>query len=236
VAATDGPSKGEDRGVPGDRGTAGPPFCYDYPRPAVTVDLAIFALSGDGLRVLLIRRKHDPFAGRWALPGGFLEIDEAIEDGARRELKEETGFDATGPISFLGAYGDPSRDPRGRTISLAHAAVIRGIPPDVSGGDDAAEAAWRLARSGSAALAFDHDAILAQALRWLGEGVRSGNLGLDLLPEEFDETEVRRMFRSLFDTTAGASQWLRRKERAGLIEPRAGSGRLYQVVKTGLVT
>ena len=110
-----------------------PPYCYDYPRPAVTVDLAIFALSGDGLRVLLIRRKHDPFAGRWALPGGFLEIDEAIEAGARRELREETGFAPTGPIAFLGAYGEPGRDPRGRTISLAHAAVLRGTPPASKG-------------------------------------------------------------------------------------------------------
>src|SRR4051794_35060492 len=103
-----------------------PPYCYEYPRPAVTVDQAIFAIDDDGLKVLLIKRKHEPFAGRWALPGGFLEIDEAIEDGARRELREETDLSSAGPISFLGVYGDPGRDPRVRTISLAHAAVLRG--------------------------------------------------------------------------------------------------------------
>jgi 8-oxo-dGTP diphosphatase len=206
-----------------------PPYCYDYPRPAVTVDLAIFALSGDGLRVLLIRRKHDPFAGRWALPGGFLEIDEPIELGARRELREETGFEATGPIAFLGVYGDPGRDPRGRTISLAHAAVVRAAPVEVAGGDDAAEAAWRLARA-SGPLAFDHDAMLGQALGWLAQGVRKGRLGLDLLPEEFDEADVKRLFRSLFDATVGAGHWLRRMEKAGLVEHRAGSGRLYRAV------
>jgi 8-oxo-dGTP diphosphatase len=212
-----------------------PPYCYDYPRPAVTVDLAVFGLAVDGLRVLLIRRGHEPFAGRWALPGGFLEMDEPIEAGARRELREETGFDANGPVHFLGAYGDPERDPRGRTISLAHAAVIREIPPGVAGGDDASEAAWRLARGGGGSLAFDHDAILADALRWLGDGVRSGNLGLDLLPEEFDEADVRRMYRALFDTIGGASHWLRRMEKAGLVEPREGSGRLYHAAKPGLV-
>src|SRR4051794_19316530 len=103
-----------------------PPYCYDYPRPAVTVDLVVFSLSGDELRVLLIRRKADPFAGRWALPGGFLEMDEPIADGARRELREETGLEAAGPLALIGVFGDPGRDPRGRTISLAHATVVRG--------------------------------------------------------------------------------------------------------------
>jgi 8-oxo-dGTP diphosphatase len=207
-----------------------PPYCYDYPRPAVTVDLAIFALTGDGLRVLLIRRKHAPFEGQWALPGGFLEIDEPIEDGARRELREETGYDATGPIAFLGVYGDPKRDPRGRTISLAHAAVIRGAPAEVAGGDDASEAGWRIARA-AGQLAFDHDAMLAHALDWLASGVRKGDLGLDLLPEEFDESEIKGMFRSIFRSPVGASHWLRRMEKAGRVEPRAGSGRLYHAVK-----
>lgn len=205
-----------------------PPYCYDYPRPAVTVDLAVFSLAADGLRVLLIRRKHDPFAGRWALPGGFLEIDEPIEAAARRELNEETGFDARGRVHFLGVYGDPSRDPRGRTISVAHAALIRGVTPEVAGGDDASEAAWRLAGCGREPLAFDHDAILEDALHWLAEGVRSGNLGLELLPDEFDEGDVRRLYRSLFRSSAGVRRWIARMERSGLVRTSKGSGRLRQ--------
>src|SRR5260370_25359895 len=107
------------------------PYCYDYPRPAVTVDLAAFALFRTDLRVLMIRRKKEPFAGRWALPGGFLEIDEPIEAAARRELREETGLDVTGPGAMIGVFVDPGRDPRGRTIRLAHAAAVRNRPVDL---------------------------------------------------------------------------------------------------------
>ena len=172
-----------------------PPYCYDYPRPAVTVDLVVFAIRNDALRLLLIRRKHDPFAGHWALPGGFLEVDEPIEAGARRELQEETGLVLAGPVDFLGVYGNPGRDPRGRTISLAHVSIIRGESPEVVGGDDAAEAAWLPARGDRGPLAFDHDEIVSHALRWLEDGVRSGRHQARFLPESLDETEARSLLR-----------------------------------------
>ena len=192
------------------------PYCYQYPRPAVTVDLAVFALEGEEIRVLLIRRKHDPFEGAWALPGGFLEMDEAIEAGARRELREETGFDATGPVEFLGVYGDPGRDPRGRTISFLHAATIRGGPSLVKGGDDASEAAW-MPPLRTAPLAFDHASMLEKALGWLAEGVRSGTLGLSLLPDQFEKADAARMLRATGGTGTGPSRWIARLERGGLI-------------------
>src|SRR5436190_23675086 len=106
-------------------------YCYDYPRPAVTVDLVLFALDRDALKVLLIRRKHDPFAGCWAFPGGFIEMDETLQAAARRELEEETGVSFRGPLATLGVYAEPNRDPRGRTISVAHVAVIGPPPPRV---------------------------------------------------------------------------------------------------------
>ncbi|MFO0951556.1 MAG: NUDIX hydrolase [Isosphaeraceae bacterium] len=142
-------------------------YCYDYPRASVTVDLVVFAEESGSPRVLMIRRKKDPFAGRWAFPGGFLEMDETIEAGARRELREETGLEIPGPVEFLGAWTAPGRDPRGRTISLVHIACLEGPPPAPQGSDDASEAAW-LDPAGLSGLAFDHDDILRAALEWLG--------------------------------------------------------------------
>ena len=141
------------------------PYCYEYPRPSLTVDLAVFAEVGGKTLVLLIRRKHDPFAGRWAIPGGFLEMDETAETAARRELKEETGVNHDGPVAFLGVWDAPGRDPRGRTISLAHVASVDGTPPRPTGADDAEESAWVDVETATG-LAFDHDEILKAALRW----------------------------------------------------------------------
>jgi len=118
------------------------PYCYEYPRPMVTVDLVVFGLGPEGLRALFIKRKKDPFAGLWAIPGGYLEIDEAIEAAARRELKEETGLQDLLVLEEIGVFGDPGRDPRGRTISVAHAGIVRAPLPRVKGGDDAEDAAW----------------------------------------------------------------------------------------------
>lgn len=140
-------------------------FCYEYPRPAVTVDLVAFYRSEARTRVLLIRRKHEPFAGRLALPGGFLEMEETLEAAARRELKEETGVEITGPVAFLGVWGDPGRDPRGRTISVVYIAEL-GSTATASGSDDAESAEW-LDVENATNLAFDHDAILEAGLKWL---------------------------------------------------------------------
>ena len=155
------------------------PYCYEYPRPMVTVDLAVFSLVEQSLRVLLIRRGREPFAGKWAIPGGFLEMDEPAEAGARRELREETGLEIAGPVEPIGFFAKPGRDPRGRTITLAHAAVVRPGEHKTQGGDDAAEAAW-IKTGDSIDLAFDHAEILDQALAWLRRGVIDRTLTLAL--------------------------------------------------------
>src|SRR4051794_30625140 len=115
-------------------------YCYDYPMPAVTVDI-ILVTREPRPHVLLIKRKADPFAGRWAFPGGFIEMDETLEGSARRELREETGVEAADLVQ-LHAFGDPGRDPRGRTISVAYLARVHREQVHPKAGDDAAEAGW----------------------------------------------------------------------------------------------
>jgi 8-oxo-dGTP diphosphatase len=132
-------------------------YCYDHPRPAVTADVAV--LSRDR-RILLVRRKGRPFKGSWALPGGFVEIDEPLDDAAARELEEETGL-AGLALRQLGAFGRPGRDPRGRTVSVVYVSVTD-EPPEPMAGSDALEARWWPLDS-LPELAFDHAEIIARA-------------------------------------------------------------------------
>ncbi len=135
-------------------------FSYEYPRPAVTVDV-VLATREVRPRVLLIQRKKDPFAGTWALPGGFVEENEKLADAARRELKEETSLDVA-DIEQLHTAGDPGRDPRGWTISVAYLARVNANELKPIAADDAEAVAWypldKLPK-----LAFDHAMILARA-------------------------------------------------------------------------
>ncbi|MEW6356407.1 MAG: NUDIX hydrolase [Planctomycetota bacterium] len=137
-------------------------YTYDYPRPCVTVDIVILRPEGDDLKVLLVRRKSDPYKGMWAIPGGFVEMDESLEDAARRELEEETGVTDV-EVKQLYTFGAPRRDPRTRVITVAYLAVIDSNRPNIRAGDDAAEAAWR-SMDNLPELAFDHADILAIAL------------------------------------------------------------------------
>jgi 8-oxo-dGTP diphosphatase len=139
-------------------------YTYDYPRPSVTVDLVLVTRDARP-KVLLIRRKHDPFAGLWALPGGFVDPEEPLEMAARRELREETGVDAE-TVEQLHTFGDPGRDPRGWTISVAYLARIDAANVRPRAEDDAAEVGWHSLHR-PPALAFDHAQILAWTRRRL---------------------------------------------------------------------
>jgi 8-oxo-dGTP diphosphatase len=146
-------------------------YCYAYPRPALTVDIAVFNLSGTR-QILLIQRKAPPFAGKWALPGGFVDENEPLEAAARRELEEETGLKIS-DLTQVGAFGDPGRDPRGHTVTVAFLAVVPAGGQQVRAGSDAAVAQW-FDLDGLPVLAFDHDRIIATAydrLRAAGSSV-----------------------------------------------------------------
>ncbi|MFL5243105.1 MAG: NUDIX domain-containing protein [Gemmataceae bacterium] len=151
------------------------PHCYEYPRPALTADIIVIGREKRP-RVLLIRRKHLPFAGEWALPGGFVDEGETLIETARRELHEETGVQLT-RLKQLSAYGDPGRDPRGWTVSVAFITFVDPKRVHPIAGDDAAEVGWHpLDRL--PLLAFDHRKILVDARRYLkrlDEGARGGH-------------------------------------------------------------
>jgi 8-oxo-dGTP diphosphatase len=195
----------------------------------VTVDLVVFSLIDRSLRVLLIRRGHGPFAGHWAIPGGFLEMDEPVEAAARRELKEETGLEIPGAVTTIGFFGNPGRDPRGRTISLAHAGVLPSGEHSIKGLDDAAEAAW-FKVGDPVELAFDHADILEAAESWLRRGILNGTHGLSILPPEFDAQDARGLFEGLALEEQHADFWLRQMISAGLIKAIDGWGRQFHVV------
>lgn len=136
-------------------------FCYDHPRPAVTVDIACFAEEDGTASILLIQRSRAPFEGRWALPGGFVDEHEALDAAARRELEEETGL-TRAEIEQFRAYGDPGRDPRGHTVTVVFLATFDRCEP-VEGMDDASDARW-FTLDALPALAFDHDRVIAEAV------------------------------------------------------------------------
>ena len=147
-------------------------FCYDHPRPSVTVDIVLFRLHKNSADVLLIRRARSPFKDYWAFPGGFVDQDEDLEAAAHRELEEETGISGL-RLEQIGAFGVPGRDPRGHTVSIAFGAVLTDGNVSVRAADDAAEAGW-FSIEAPPALAFDHDKILAAALDRFRESVGQG--------------------------------------------------------------
>lgn len=164
----------------------------DYPQPSVTVDLVIFTIAEDDLKVLLIRRGQEPFKGRWALPGGFVEIDESLERAAARELKEEVGVKNV-YLEQLYTFGDPKRDPRGRVISVSYFALVDAERQRIVAASDAADAEWRSVFN-PPKLAFDHKKILDYAVWRLRNKIEWTTVGYELLPKKFTLSELQRVY------------------------------------------
>jgi 8-oxo-dGTP diphosphatase len=167
---------------------------------AVTVDLAVFTVRASRLHVLLIERGEEPYAGRWALPGGFVLPRESAEQAARRELAEETGLSEESAAALhleqLRTYSDPDRDPRMRVVSVAYTSLVPDLP-EPRGGGDAARARWTEFGPG-ASLAFDHTAILADAYERVGAELEYSGLATAFCPPEFTLGELREVYESVW--------------------------------------
>lgn len=171
-------------------------YTYPYPRPSVTSDLIVFAPRESQLYTLLIRRKNPPYQDSWAIPGGFLNEDETTDRCAVRELEEETGVRVSDP-RLIGVFSDPARDPRGRVISAAYYALTRidGHAPRAN--DDAAEVKW-FPIDQPPSLAFDHKQMLSSAIDKLREHAFYNPIGISILPEYFDFSELQAIYEAIF--------------------------------------
>lgn len=170
---------------------------YQYPRPALTVDCVVFGLDDEDLKVLLIERDLEPFAGCWALPGGFVRVGESIDDAARRELAEETGLEKVF-LEQLYTYGKPDRDPREHIVTVAHYALVRLSDHRVQAATDARRAAW-FGIDDVPKLAFDHPKILKTALERLQGKVRYQPIGFELLPQKFPLRALQHLYEVVLD-------------------------------------
>ncbi len=141
-------------------------YVYEWPRPMVTVDAVIFRLVGGKIKVLLIQRGNEPYKGKWALPGGFVDMDEELEDAVARELAEETGLGGVA-LEQMHTFGRCGRDPRGRQISVAFFGIANADTKKIKGGDDAAKAEWFDIVNLPEELAFDHDEVIKYGIKTL---------------------------------------------------------------------
>lgn len=181
---------------------------YEFPRPAVTVDCVIFGLGAGDLKVLLIRRGLAPYRGRWALPGGFVRMDETLEQAARRELGEEAGVKKIF-LEQLYTFGALKRDPRGRVLSVAYMALVDPAAHPPVADTDAAEARW-FGLDDLPPLAFDHDEILALARERLRGQVAYRPVGFELLPRKFTLTQLQTLYETILQRPLDKRNFRRR--------------------------
>lgn len=213
----------------------------DFPRPLTTVDVIIFTVIEEKLRVLLVKRPDapgEPYPGLWALPGGFVDVDrdESLEACASRKLREKTGVE-TPYLEQLGSWGGASRDPRGWSATHVYFALIPSEHVMLQKGANGAEAAWLALEDfdGKSGLAFDHTDILQAAVTRLRNKVEYTSLPAYLLPEEFTLSELQRMYEVVLERPIEKSAFRTRVLSSGLVEParrmREGPNRPAQLYR-----
>ena len=172
-------------------------YSYEYPRAALTVDCVVFGLDEDDLQILLIQRDLPPFEGDWALPGGFVRLEETLDEAALRELSEETGLKNV-YLEQLYSFGTVNRDPRERVVTVAYYALVNLSDHRVRAATDARNAAW-FAVDDIPSLAFDHDQILEMAHERLRGKVRYQPIGFELLPPKFTLRQIQHLYEVILD-------------------------------------
>jgi 8-oxo-dGTP diphosphatase len=193
------------------------PHTYKYPRAALTVDCVVFGFDEGELKVLLIERGQEPFKGRWALPGGFVQVDETLDEAARRELAEETGLKDVF-LEQLYTFGNVDRDPRERVVSVAYYALVKLASHETKAATDAADAKW-FPISKTPKLAFDYGDILAAALARLKGKARYQPIGFELLPPKFTLSQLQHLYEALLETLLDKRNFRKKVLSFGLLVP-----------------
>ena len=189
-------------------------YTYEYPHPAVATDCVVFGFDGHELKILLIERGIEPYKGDWALPGGFVRMEETAEQCALRELREETGLRLNYLKQFK-TFSEVDRDPRERVISIAFYALAQ--KGTVQGGDDAAQARW-FALNEVPRLAFDHDYILHMAMEELRKDIHFEPIGFGLLDQEFTMSELQRLYEAILGVQFDRRNFHKKMLQTGIIE------------------
>ena len=193
------------------------PHTYEFARAALAVDCVVFGLARDGLKVLLIERAIEPFRGSWALPGGFVRVDETLDQAAERELVEEAGVRVS-YLEQLYTFGAVDRDPRERVVSVAYYALVNPAVHAPAADTDAARAAWFSANA-LPKLAFDHASIVLVATTRLRAKVRYRPIGFGLLPEAFTLTELQTVYEKILGRPLDKRNFRKKILSYGFVEP-----------------
>jgi 8-oxo-dGTP diphosphatase len=191
-------------------------YTYKYQRPNLAVDCVVFGLDEEDLKIILIERDKEPYRGKWALPGGFVHIDESLEDAAKRELKEETGIQDVF-LEQLYTFGEVDRDPRERVVAVAYYALVNLRDHTIQATTDSRNAAW-FSVEDVPKLPFDHNRIVDVAHMRLKGKVTYAPIGFELLPKKFTLTQLQRMYEKILDRSIDKRNFRKRILGMGLLK------------------